>query len=150
VVNPCKPHGLGVTSHQYPLMTWPPQLSRLVLGFEAQPRNRTRLRLAVLVTIRLALDPTGHRVPLTKPTCLIHTWMPTGIDLSRLFFTCTNTNQYACTCNTWLRVSPHNVVNHSSHQVATIHWSSNHTGPQTETFLFNFEPDQVQLIFQPS
>jgi hypothetical protein len=24
--------------------------------------------------MRLALDPTGHRVPRTKPTCLLHTW----------------------------------------------------------------------------
>jgi hypothetical protein len=26
--------------------------------------------------MRLALDPTGHRVPRTKPTCLLHTWRP--------------------------------------------------------------------------
>jgi hypothetical protein len=52
----------------------------------------------------------------------------TGYDLSRLFFTCTNTSQAAtCTCNTCLRISPHSVVNHSSHQEATIHRSSNHT-----------------------
>jgi hypothetical protein len=52
----------------------------------------------------------------------------TGDDLSRLFFTCTNTSQAAtCTCNTQPRISPHNVVNHSSHQKATIHRSSNHT-----------------------
>jgi hypothetical protein len=52
----------------------------------------------------------------------------TGDDLSRLFFTCTNTSQAAtCSCNTWPRVSPHNVVNPSSHQEATIHRSSNHT-----------------------
>jgi hypothetical protein len=52
----------------------------------------------------------------------------TGDDLSYLFFTCTNTSQAAtCTCNTLPRVSPHNIVNHSSHQEATIHRSSNHT-----------------------
>jgi hypothetical protein len=51
-----------------------------------------------------------------------------GDDLSRLFFTCTNTSQAAtCTCNTYPRISPHNVVNHSSHKEATIHWFSNHT-----------------------
>jgi hypothetical protein len=45
-----------------------------------------------------------------------------------LFFTCTNTSQAAtCTCNTSPRISPHNVVNHSSHKEATIHRSSNHT-----------------------
>jgi hypothetical protein len=26
--------------------------------------------------MRLALDPGGHRVPRTKPTCLLHTWRP--------------------------------------------------------------------------
>jgi hypothetical protein len=56
----------------------------------------------------------------------------TSIDLSRLFFTCTSTNQAAtCTCNTRPRVSPHNVVNHSSHQEATIHRSWNHTSSQS-------------------
>jgi hypothetical protein len=49
----------------------------------------------------------------------------TGIDLSRPLFTCTNANQAAtCTCNTQQRISPHHVVNHSSHQGATIHRSS--------------------------
>jgi hypothetical protein len=43
----------------------------------------------------------------------------------RLLFTCTNSSQAAtCTCNTQPRVSSHHIVNHSSHQVATIHWSS--------------------------
>jgi hypothetical protein len=50
---------------------------------------------------------------------------PQGIDLSRSLFTSTNGNQGAtCTCNTWPRVSPHHVVNHSSQPGATIHWSS--------------------------
>jgi hypothetical protein len=35
-----------------------------------------RLHLAVLATMRPALDPAGHRVPRTKPTCLLHTWRP--------------------------------------------------------------------------
>jgi hypothetical protein len=26
--------------------------------------------------MRPALDPAGHRVPRTKPTCLLHTWRP--------------------------------------------------------------------------
>jgi hypothetical protein len=52
----------------------------------------------------------------------------TGDDLSRLFFAYTNTSQAAtCTCNTSPRISPHIVVNHSSHNEATIHRSSNHT-----------------------
>jgi hypothetical protein len=51
----------------------------------------------------------------------------TGNDLSCLFFTCTNTSQAAtCTCNTYPRIIPLNVVNHSSHKEATIHRSSNH------------------------
>jgi hypothetical protein len=50
--------------------------SRLDLGFEAQQRNRPRLRPAVLATMRPALDSAGHRVPRTKPTCLLHTWRP--------------------------------------------------------------------------
>jgi hypothetical protein len=33
---------------------------RLDLGFEAQPRNRPRLRLAVLATVRPTLDPASH------------------------------------------------------------------------------------------
>jgi hypothetical protein len=52
----------------------------------------------------------------------------TGDDLSHLFFTCTNASQDTTyTCNTEPRISPHNVINHSSHQEATIHRSSNHT-----------------------
>jgi hypothetical protein len=162
--------------------------------------------------MRPVLDPTGHRVPWMKPTCLLHTWRPhrqrpfvlvlhlhqhessrnlhlqylaknqstqhclslitpgsdhplvlephmalsssfhhaartrprwppspssraylslhssearQGIDLSCSLFTCTNANEAAtCTCNTWPRVSPHHVVNHSSQPWATIHLSS--------------------------
>jgi hypothetical protein len=42
----------------------------------AQPRNRPRLRPAILATMRPALDSAGHQVPRTKPTCLLHTWRP--------------------------------------------------------------------------
>jgi hypothetical protein len=43
-------------------------------------------------------EPSGF---LVKPTCLLHTWRLTGNNLSRLFFTCTNTSQAAtCICNT--------------------------------------------------
>jgi hypothetical protein len=50
---------------------------------------------------------------------------PQGIDLSRPLFTYTNANQAATsTCNTQPGFSPHHVVNHSSQQGATIHWSS--------------------------
>jgi hypothetical protein len=115
VVNHCKPRGLGAASMIILLMTWPPRLSRLGLGFEAQLRNRTRIRLVVLATMRPTHDPVGHRVPRTKPTCLSTLGGHTDIDLSRLFFTCTNANQNAtCTCNNRPRASPHNVVNHPS------------------------------------
>jgi hypothetical protein len=35
-----------------------------------------RLHQAVHATMRPALDPAGHRVPRTKPTCLPHNWRP--------------------------------------------------------------------------
>jgi hypothetical protein len=35
-----------------------------------------RLHLVVLNTMRPAIDPAGHRVPRTNPTCLLHTWRP--------------------------------------------------------------------------
>jgi hypothetical protein len=35
--------------------------------------------------MRPALDPAGHRVPRTKPTCLLHTWMPHRRRLFALF-----------------------------------------------------------------
>jgi hypothetical protein len=81
------------------------------------------------------LPPCGlHSTPLAtgslEPSLLVFSTPGglTGNDLSRLFFICTNTSQaVTCTCNTLPRISPHNVVNHSSHQEATIHRSSNHT-----------------------
>jgi hypothetical protein len=81
------------------------------------------------------LPPSGsHLTPLAngslEPSLLVFSTPGglTGNDLSCLFFTCTNTSQAAtCTCNTWPEISPHNVVNHSSDQEATIHRSSNHT-----------------------
>jgi hypothetical protein len=74
VVNHYKPRGLGATSMPIPLMTRPPWSSWLSLSFVAQPRNRLRLCLALLAIMRLALDPVGHRVPRTKPTCLSRPW----------------------------------------------------------------------------
>jgi hypothetical protein len=52
----------------------------------------------------------------------------TGYHYSHLFFACTNASQAAtCTCNTQPKIGPHNIVNHSSHQEANMHRSSNHT-----------------------
>jgi hypothetical protein len=74
-VNHRKPRELDVAS---PITTHDlaPMKSRLDLGLVAQPRNRSRLHLVVLATMRTLLDPAGHRVPRTKPTCLLHTWRP--------------------------------------------------------------------------
>jgi hypothetical protein len=63
VVNRCKRRELGASSTPIPLMTWPPQLSRLDLGFEAQPRKRTQLHLAFLATMPPTLDLVGYQVP---------------------------------------------------------------------------------------
>jgi hypothetical protein len=93
--------------------------------------------------ILLFMPPCGpHLTPLATESlerCLLVFSTPgglTGDDLSRLFFTCTNTSQVAtCTCITLPRISSHNIVNHSSHQEATIHWSSNHTCSSPSTRL---------------
>jgi hypothetical protein len=113
---------------QSPLMTWLP----------SSPGSTLVLRLyqeTVHNFILLFMPPCGpHLTPLATGSLersLLVFSTPgglTGNDLSRLFFTCTNTSQAAtCTCNTSLRISPHNVVNHSSHKEETIHRSSNHT-----------------------
>jgi hypothetical protein len=125
VVNHYKPRGsTWCNLTLIPFMTWLPRSSRLSPVFKSQQRNRTLLHLVVLATMRSALDLVSHQVPRTKPTCLSTPRDHTGIDLSRLFFTSTNANQAATyTCNTRPRVSPQNVVNHSS-QGTTDHRSS--------------------------
>jgi hypothetical protein len=67
-----------------------------------------RLRLAFLATMRRTLDPVRLQGPSSRAYLALHSWeAPQGSDLSRLLFTCTNTNQAAiCTCNTRPRVSP--------------------------------------------
>jgi hypothetical protein len=85
VVNHYKPRELGAASRN----------ATNDLGFESQPRNRTRLRLTLLATMPSTLDPVGHWVPRTKPTCLSTPRGHTDIDLSCLFVTCTSTNQAA-------------------------------------------------------
>jgi hypothetical protein len=113
---------------QSSLMTWLP----------CSPGSTMVLRLnqeTVHDFVPLFFPPCGpHLTPLAtrslEPSLLVFSTPRglTGDDLSRLFFTCTNTTRATtCTCNTWPRVSPHNIVNHSSHQEATIHRSSNHT-----------------------
>jgi hypothetical protein len=114
--------------HQSPLMTRLPRSSGSTLVLRLNQET-------VHDFVPLFLPPCGpHLTPLAtgslEPSLLVFSTPGglTGDNLSRLFFTCTNTNQATtCTCNTKPRVSPHNVVNHSSHQEATIHRSSNHT-----------------------
>jgi hypothetical protein len=57
-------------------MTWLPRSpgSNLVLWLNQETVHQ--LHLAVLPTMRPALDSAGHRVPRTKPTFLLHTWRP--------------------------------------------------------------------------
>jgi hypothetical protein len=57
-------------------MTWLPQSPGSTLVFRLSQETVHRLRLAVLTTMRPALDSAGRRVPRTKPTCLLHTWRP--------------------------------------------------------------------------
>jgi hypothetical protein len=75
-------------------------LSHLDLGFEAQPRNRPRLHLAVHATMRPALDPAGNRVPRTKPTYLLHTWRP---HRRRPFALILHLHQHQSSCNLHLQ-----------------------------------------------
>jgi hypothetical protein len=61
---------------QSPLMTWLPWIPGSTLVLWLNQETVHQLHLAVLATMRPALDPAGHRVPRTKPTCLFHTWRP--------------------------------------------------------------------------
>ena len=103
--NHCKPRGLGAASTPIPLMTWPPRSSRHSVGYVAKPINpacklqllaATLHRLHVPDLVLLFLPACGpHLIPsatgslerslLVSPLLGGHT----GIDLSRLFFTCT-------------------------------------------------------------
>jgi hypothetical protein len=55
-------------------MTWLPRSPGSTLVLWLNQETIHQLHLDVLATMRPALDPTGHRVPRTKPTCLLHTW----------------------------------------------------------------------------
>jgi hypothetical protein len=55
-------------------MTWLTQSTGSTLVLWLNQETVHRLHLAA--TMRSALDPAGHRVPRTKPTCLLHTWRP--------------------------------------------------------------------------
>jgi hypothetical protein len=77
-----------------------PTLSRLDLGFEAQPWNRPQLCLAIVATMWPTLDPAGHWVPRTKPTCLLHTWRP---HRHRPFALVLHLHQHQSSCNLHLQ-----------------------------------------------
>jgi hypothetical protein len=50
--------------------------------------------------MRPALDPAGHRVPRTKPTCLLHTWRP---HRRRPFALGLHMHQHQSSCNLHLQ-----------------------------------------------
>jgi hypothetical protein len=50
--------------------------------------------------MRPALDPAGHRVPRTKPTCLLHTWRP---HRRRPFVLVLHLHQHQSSCNLHLQ-----------------------------------------------
>jgi hypothetical protein len=50
--------------------------------------------------MRPTLDPTGHRVPRTKPTCLLHTWRP---HRRRPFSLVLHLHQHQSSCNLHLQ-----------------------------------------------
>jgi hypothetical protein len=151
VVNRRKPRGLGAAPTPIPLMTWLPRRLDSMLVFWSKP---TKPRVLTLVVSRYpALAPpwfwgsTKKTVPdfvlLFLPPWEPHL-IPFGHRLHRAELTCLSTPQRphrlrpfaptlhlhqrkssrTCTYNTRSRVSPHHVVNHSSHHGATIHWSS--------------------------
>jgi hypothetical protein len=61
---------------QSPLMTRLPQSPGSTLVLRLNQETVHQLHLAVLATMRPALDPAGQHVPWTKPTCLLHTRRP--------------------------------------------------------------------------
>jgi hypothetical protein len=98
MVNHWKPCGLGVASRQSPLMTWPPRRLGLILALRLNQGTGHNFVLPFLPPC----DP--HLIPLAteslKPILLVCFTLGglTDIELSRLFFTCTSTNQdTACT-----------------------------------------------------
>jgi hypothetical protein len=78
--------------------------------------------------MQFALDPAGHRVPRTKPTCLLHTWRP---HWRRSFTLVLHLHQHQSSRNLHLQYLAKNQSSQCCqsliNQEATIHWSSNHT-----------------------
>jgi hypothetical protein len=83
--------------------------------------------------MRPALDSAGHRVPRTKPTCLLHTWRPHRWWPFALVL---HLDQHQSRRNLHLQYlaksqSTQCCQSLITHQEATIHWSSNYNGPQS-------------------
>jgi hypothetical protein len=82
--------------------------------------------------MRPALDPTGHRVPRTKPTCLFHTWRP---HRWRPFALVLHLHQHESSRNLHLQYLAKNQSTQRCQslitQGTTIHRSSNHTWSST-------------------
>jgi hypothetical protein len=57
-------------------MAWLPRSPGSTLVLWLNQETVHRVHLAVLATMRPALDLAGHRVSRTKLTCLLHTWRP--------------------------------------------------------------------------
>jgi hypothetical protein len=101
---------------QSPLMTWLPRSPGSTLVLRLSPKNVHDFILHFLTPCNPHLTSLATR-SLERSLLVFST--PGGLtsnDLSRLFFTCTNTSQATTfTCNTSPRISPHYVLSHSSH-----------------------------------
>jgi hypothetical protein len=79
--------------------------------------------ILLFLHLRTSFDLVIHRVLRTKPTCLSITRRPLWLRHFALVLHLNNTNQAASnTCNIRPRVSPYNIVNHSS----WVHWQHVH------------------------
>jgi hypothetical protein len=61
---------------QSPLMTWLPRSPDSPLVLRLNQETVHDFILLFMPPCGLHFDPAGHRVPRTKPTCLLHTWRP--------------------------------------------------------------------------
>jgi hypothetical protein len=61
---------------QYPLMTWLPRSPGSTLVLRLYQETVHDFILLFMPPCGPHIDPAGHRVPRTKPTCLLHTWRP--------------------------------------------------------------------------
>jgi hypothetical protein len=109
-------------------MTWLPQSPGSTLVLWLNQETVHRLHLVVLSTMRLALDPAGHRVPRMKPTCFLHTWRP---HRQQPFALVLHLHQHESSCNLHLQYLAKNQYTQRCQSLITPgsdhYWSSNHT-----------------------